>query len=279
MSAIGSGSGQRGAALIAVLWVALFLGLLSVSLVAVGRSGALLARNIAAITQARTLADAAIETGIAQLLGGTGSVPLNGQPLRLAIAGRNVELSIRNSLSLLDINQASEENLRAFLQGLQVPDSQLMPLVDAIADWRDADDLRRLNGAEYGDYVKAGRRNHPRNRRFDRVDELKHVVGMTPALFDRIAPYVTVHGGGVVDINMAPAEVMRSIPGVSENAIAERLQVNREAVPVFRGAAGRAYRFSARLLDQSGVDGERVAWIRLTGNPVKPYWVLEWGGL
>lgn len=267
---------QRGAALIAVLWVALFLGLLSVGLVATGRSNALVARNVSEIAQARVIADAAIEIAIYQLLGGTGVVPLNGSPSLLVVAGRNIELSIHDALGFLDINGASEENLRLFLLGIGLGEAQSAALAAAIADWRDSDDIRRLNGAERDEYLSLGKRYQPRNRRFDRVDELRHVLGMTSAILERAASYLTVHGGNTIDFDVASAEVMRSVPGISNASIAERLRMRPTASRQYRGQVGHAYRITARMLPPTGVAMEREAWVRLVGDSARPFWILEW---
>ena len=56
-------------------------------------------------------------------------------------------------------------------------------LVDAIGDWKDADDLRRPNGAEAADYQAAGSPYLPANALFETVPELQRVLGMTPALY------------------------------------------------------------------------------------------------
>ena len=55
--------------------------------------------------------------------------------------------------------------------------------LDAILDWRDADDLQRPNGAEAPDYRAAGLEVRARpTRRSRRVGELQRVLGVTPAL-------------------------------------------------------------------------------------------------
>jgi len=62
-------------------------------------------------------------------------------------------------------------------------------IVDSIVDWLDADDLHRLNGAE-DEYYEANYEEqgqiapyHPKNGRFDTLEELLLVRGMTPEIF------------------------------------------------------------------------------------------------
>src|SRR3546814_5898664 len=63
----------------------------------------------------------------------------------------------------------------------------------AITDWRDADDLRRPQGAEWQDYAAAGSRYRPRNGPFVALGELRAVAGMTPGLHAAVAPLMTLH--------------------------------------------------------------------------------------
>jgi len=270
---------ERGTALLAVLLVALFLGLLAVGLVATGRTTGLLAGNAAEISRATLLADSAIETGIAQLLDGRVlGLKVDGTSRLLRVADHSIELSIQDELGLLDINAVPEQNLRHFLTSFGLSEMRAASLADAIADWRDVDDLRRLNGAEAPDYEAAGRNYRPRNRRFERVDELRHVLGMDSALFARLEPFLTVHGGGIVDISVAPIEVMRSIPGVDEAAMLAQLSGRRDSEKASAAVArtGRAFRLSARLTWRNGIVVHRVTSIRLTGDGHYPYWVLDW---
>lgn len=263
---------QRGSALIAVLWVGLFLGLLSVGLVATGRITALQGRNAAEALRLEMLADAGIETVVAQLLGGPAVALINGGPATLRLNGLVVELRVQDALGLVDINQAPVEVLSRLLVALGLPEMQAQNLTDAIADWRDRDDLRRLHGAERDDYVAAGRGHLPRNRGFDRVDELRHVLGMTPTLLARSAPYLTVHGGPIVDLDAAPPLVAQAVRGLGVAAMAD--QGGRQMPMPAIIAPGRAYRIDARLVG-TRMAVSKTVWLRLTGSAEQPIWFLD----
>ncbi|WP_428249805.1 general secretion pathway protein GspK [Ferrovibrio sp.] len=263
---------QHGAALIAVLWVGLFLGLLSVGLVATGRIAAMQGRNTAELLRLELLADAAIETAAAQLLGGGVVTGINGEASTLRLGGIAIQLRIQDALGLIDINQAPVEVLQRLFIALGLPEAQAQALTDSIADWRDGDDLRRLHGAEREDYIAAGRRYLPRNRGFERVDELRHVHGMTPALLLRIAEYLTVHGGPIVDLDAASPFVARVASGMDDTALADRQGQQAGVRSVV--APGRAYRVEARSV-QTRMAIRKIAWLRLTGSPERPFWVLD----
>src|SRR3546814_16801372 len=82
----------------------------------------------------------------------------------------------------------------------------------AITDWRDADDLRRPQGAEWQDHAAAGSRYRPRNGPFVALGELRAVAGMTPGLHAAVAPLMTLHSGsGGVDPTVAPQRVLLAL--------------------------------------------------------------------
>ncbi len=49
-----------------------------------------------------------------------------------------------------------------------------------------------------------------------RLGELTVLPGVDAALADAVAPYVTVHGDGAVNVNSAPEPVLASIPALGE---------------------------------------------------------------
>jgi general secretion pathway protein K len=106
-----------------------------------------------------------------------------------------LSIAIRNAAGLVDLNRASRDtlfNLFALLSDEQETREQL---VDALNDWRDADDLKRLNGAEDDDYARAGLDYGTVDRDLESVDELGYVIGFDRDAVDRLRPYVTVFSG------------------------------------------------------------------------------------
>ncbi len=66
----------------------------------------------------------------------------------------------------IDVNAASETLLKSLLQNLGGQDAEsAQRLVEAIADWKDADDLRRPNGAEGADYLRGRPQDRTRRTR------------------------------------------------------------------------------------------------------------------
>jgi general secretion pathway protein K len=125
----------------------------------------------------------------------------------------------------LNINTASEDMLRQFFaHGLRIDYAWADRVTQAILDWRDEDDLPRLNGAEREQYVEAGAAVLPPNRPFTDVAELRHVMGMTPALYAAARPFLTATGSGRINVNAAPEPVLLAVPTFTPAVAAELLR-------------------------------------------------------
>lgn len=125
-------------------------------------------------------------------------------------------INVYDTGSFIHINAVPEDVLlRFFTQGLRIDYVTANRLTQAILDWRDEDDFPRVGGAERDEYLAAGAAVLPANQPFRSVEELRHVMGMTPALYDRIRPFVTVIGSGRISVNAAPVEVLAALPGMT----------------------------------------------------------------
>jgi type II secretory pathway component PulK len=125
-----------------------------------------------------------------------------------------ITLELRDTGAGLNPNQADENMLRQFLaEGLRIDFNQADKLAQAILDFRDQDDIPRVNGGEREEYIEEGLPVLPANRDFAEVAELRHVLGMTTELFDEIRPYLTMVSSGRININAAPEPVLLALPG------------------------------------------------------------------
>lgn len=86
-------------------------------------------------------------------------------------------------------------------------------IADAVADWIDADDEPRLNGAESAFYVSLEPSYRPANRPMVSVSELQAIQGMTPELYRALRPFVTVwpQVPSGINIHTAPLPVLRAL--------------------------------------------------------------------
>ncbi len=221
------GLGERGVALVLVLWLTVLLGAVAAAVVGSTRS----ASNVLVNARARTVARYAAESGIvagAALLQQRMAAAYTPAQRALALAGvdrgfadlREVSLgsarfgvALTNLSGRLDLNQAEPAALIALFSQFTTP-AAAGAVVDALQDWRDADDLVRPQGAENDTYREAGSPYVPRNAPLNRLDEFRRVRGVTDAFWVTVAPYVTVDGDLLIDINAAPEAVLAAVPGI-----------------------------------------------------------------
>lgn len=99
--------------------------------------------------------------------------------------------------------------------GLMLEDAQM--LVDNLTDWVDTGDLTELNGAEVDWYEDQGRPNHPFNRPFYSLDEMRLVKNMQ--MLEEVNPdwrnWFTVWSNGKLDLNEAAPELIAAAAEVS----------------------------------------------------------------
>ena len=209
---------SRGVALVVVLW-----GLVLISIIAGGvavgtRTDTTMAFNIAENAKARALAEAGIQRGILELLQRETSTWLfDGTDYPVSVAGGEIAVALQDELGKIDLNTAPYELMRALFASADLDDDAARALADAVADYRDEDDLVRLNGAERRDYGAAGLSHEPKNAPFEAIEELRLVLGMSEELFRRVAALITVHSRRPwVNLSTAPKDVLLAMPGLDD---------------------------------------------------------------
>src|SRR5262249_26261268 len=158
-------------------------------------------------------------------------------------------------------------------------------LTDKILDWRSTSGLVHLHGATDEEYALKGYPWRPRHGPFQSIDELKLVMGMTPALFARIRPALTVYTSRpAIDPEVAPKEALRAYflenPSKADDILKERMDaVARGAAPdVISPEAsqyGQTYDISIDLT-KNGRRHHREVVAMLTGDDKHPYIVLAY---
>jgi general secretion pathway protein K len=135
----------------------------------------------------------------------------------------------------ININYASRDVIRGLLTGIGLHSLQADSIADAIVDWRDADDLPLLNGAESSYYRSLPTPYSSKNAQFHAVEELLLVRGITPRILygeegrPALADRITVHGRGKVNLNTADRYVIDALPGVDEQT-AFFIEQGRESI-------------------------------------------------
>lgn len=224
---------QQGFALLAALWLLVALSAASLALGVAARTRRLSAANYAEGVRARAAAQAGVEEVRAlledRIAGHTGAWwSVDSLVDTIAVRGAGVTFTVRDVGLMLNLNRADEAELRRLFVALRVEAGDGDRLAQAIADWRDSDDLHRPRGAEQADYLAAQAPTLPRNGPFQRIEELRAVQGMTPELFDDVRRYLTIRGSGQVNLNLASRPVLLTVPGLGEEAVAALLRLRRE---------------------------------------------------
>ena len=178
-----------------MLWLTVLLTVIASSFAYSMRGEALAARNAMSLAQARATADGAVERMAFEL-----SRPRNlqdvwradGQPHAWKEGDVEVIAAAVDESAQIDLNTAPDPLLKGLLQnvgGLDPDDAQ--QVLEAILDWRDADELRRPNGAEAADYRAAGSKQVPTNAPFESVGELRRVARRHRAAHGQAGPTVS----------------------------------------------------------------------------------------
>ena len=207
----------RGTALIAVLWLIAILAMAAMAALRVISFDMELATQKIHGSRASHMAEAGIAIGANPAVERDDPILSFYNPE--TDEGYDVEL----------ISEGGRFNINAILQsedtvllrslfidwGLDLDTAQA--LVDALADWVDADDEVRLNGAEYEWYEAQGRINQPFNRPFYDLSEMRLVRDMD--LVEALRPdwrnWFTIWSSGLLDVNEASADLIAVAAEVS----------------------------------------------------------------
>lgn len=203
---------QYGVAMIVVLWMIMVMMTLAASLVYATRTETSMVDYARRTAQARAIADAAAHYAVMQLYipnPKERQLQLGGAPFIWEYAGAKVEIRVVGENGLIDINYANPQLLQAIFKqaGLNAEATQRM--VDMLEDFRDVDDLRRLNGAEDRDYEREGLPFGAKDAPFERIEELQQVMGMTPQLYQLLTRFLTVNSGATgINPMLAPRQTL-----------------------------------------------------------------------
>lgn len=231
---------RRGFALVIVLWTLAGLAVVAAAVAATARTANLNVKLLrdrvqaeAAFvsTAARIQAFAATERIHHSEYGrGKHRLPVDGTVLAV---GTDERVLLQDLRGLVNLNIADPRRVQALLKACGISDAMAPRLADALADYVDADSLKRLNGAEAFDYRAAGL-PEPRNAVLLSREELWRVLGWREVRATWQAAgcdsAVTVHGDGFVNRNTAPLRVLRA-DGISDITAAGLIEARRDGLP------------------------------------------------
>jgi general secretion pathway protein K len=226
-----AGYRQGGIALVLVLWVIALMTVIALSVSSISRTEVQLVRNRLDEAHTRALSDAAVAYAALRL---SAQAPddlwlPDGMLRSWSFNGRELQVSISNESSRLDLNKSSQEMIRKLVAAAAVEGVDAEAVAAAVLDWRDADDAASPLGAESADYRAAGRPYAVKNAPFHSVEEFGQVLGVTPQLMDLLAPFLTVDSpSSRVMLELADPFVKAALGAEGDEIAAQQLLRRRE---------------------------------------------------
>jgi general secretion pathway protein K len=301
MSASGPiASGRRGIALLSVLWVLTLLALMAATFTRTTRTETSLARNLLDNARAEALADAGVHLAAVKLLEppGAGGWSIDGEVQQIALEGGSVRIVIADEGGKIDLNAAADNLIDGLLRAIELDAGESAELTAAVVDFRDPDGLLTSQGAEDGDYAQAGYEHDAKDGPFESVSELRQVLGMTAAIYEQLAPVLTIHTRRPLpDRKTAPSLVLAAIDGRGALDLAEltadltadlAIDPTQQPEPETQGGTPDSesganlrsrismYAIHAEGRTDSGAVYAREAVLRMRGGAGLPYIVLSW---
>jgi general secretion pathway protein K len=273
-----------------VLWGLSILSLIAASMMSTGTLSAAMERNALRRAEADALADSAIALGILGLLDPRPERRwrVDGVPQDATFAGIPLKIAIQDEYGLIDLNQADVVVFRDLFRSAGVKEDEAEVLAARVIDWRSTGTDRVLEGSTPDDYKAAGLAHAPRRGPFQSVDELALVRGVTPELFARMEPALTVYSlQPTLDRRVAPREVLLALTGdagQTNRILAERLSALRgltgDGLPLGAGAIdpnialnGHVFTITATFPYREVIMRKAMI-VRLSRNSTRPYMAL-----
>ncbi|MFP4087443.1 MAG: general secretion pathway protein GspK [Desulfobacteraceae bacterium] len=270
---------EHGIALVLILWVLALLSVIVGEFCYAMRTEVNITRNFKAQTEAYYIALAGVNMAIRELIRDQimprESTPREGQADETAKKAEKAEseteeqrdrvrintdlppvsfeagafrVRVDNESGKININGANENLLKMMVEAFDLEEQQRDIIVDSILDWRDENDLRRLNGAEDDYYQSLPEPYECKDGDFDSVEELLLVRGVTPEIYngglkDMVSVLKPPKGNEKIvagfkqfrvdfrriNINAAPGAVLLALPGMTENLVTQVMEYRKEA--------------------------------------------------
>jgi len=255
---------SKGVALVMVLWVVAILSVVVLEFCFAMRTEVNIAKNYKEELQLYAMAEGGVQRAVTELIytldprihqmrktlnpdeisPAEREWVTDGRPYLLPFDLGECEIRVMSEAGKININLVSESLLRKIMGNLGLEEEQRDIVVDSIMDWRDPDDLRRLNGAENDYYQSLKEPYYCKNGSLDSIEELLLIRGVTsdlfnggkvkekedgskgysPGLKDIFSIYSPM---GQIDINSATPAALRAVLGIPSE-IARRIVKARE---------------------------------------------------
>jgi len=256
-----------GIALFLVLWILTLLSVIVGEFCYAMRTEINITRNFKEETQAYYIAEAGLNEAIGGLIKNEiiapKTEPIKSSDKNLEIVWKvgvdipsvpfgqgQFEVKIGNESGKININRADQAFLKMLLGSFDLKDSDRDIIVDSILDWRDKDNLHRMNGAEDDYYASLPSPYECKDDDFESIEELLMVRGITPEIFygglkDMVTVYETPESGNdtrdilrkatgrkkgpqKISINAIPPRLLRAVPSMTDELVQEIMEYKKE---------------------------------------------------
>ncbi len=252
-------SGDKGFALLIVLWSLVVIGLLTTQIIASGRTAMLLAGNVRDAAQAQAAADAGINETIFHLeVNGAGHWQADGSVHVLNEGGIPVAVRAGSLAGKINPNLASPALLAGLFQAVGASPVLAQQIAEAIVEWRSPAADKQQMQLRLAAYRRAGLAYGPPGHKFADLSELADIDVMPAALLLQAMPYLNLYQSGDPDPTKSDP-VVRQALALSRRPGAAVIAVSG-ATPVFSiqslaGFKGRLAVHRAAIVAISGVNG------------------------
>jgi len=247
--------GDRGFALLIVLWVLVLLALIVAQLGVSGRQEAKIARNLMGNAQAEAAADGAVYQAIFHLSDATDpSWQADGLTRHLTVGAVPVEVHIEDEAGKISPNLGDPALLQALFLILGADQRQAQLVAQSIVEWRGGTPVEQ-QPAIIQRYQAAGLKAQPTFVPFESLDDVALVQGMTPELAALARPHLSVYQIGLFDPTRADPIVVRALsqlPGGSIPAAPTVAPAYRSLSVVASATAADGARFTRRTVVRIG---------------------------
>ena len=256
--------GEKGVALIMVLWVMVILSVLALEFSFAMRTEITITKNYKEDLQRYAMAEGGVQRAITELIYKhnarlqqmmkTLSLEeispeqrewmADGRSYTLPFDQGSCEVRMMGEAGKININTVSEFFLRKIIGHLGLEGEARDVVVDSILDWRDSNDFYRANGAENDYYLSLKEPYYCKNGNLDSIEELLLIRGVTPDLYHGkkgpsegeeesvgrigLKDIFSIYSPGEqVDINSATALVMNMVLGIPRE-VSQQMVAARE---------------------------------------------------
>jgi general secretion pathway protein K len=263
---------ERGIAIVAALWASAIFAVIVLSVMQIVRADARVGRGREDVAQLNAVADAAINITVLSMLGPRATQPpVDGSRFTVSFAGKTVRISVRDEAGKIDLNMASIKVLTQLLISAGLDSGAATALASRIDAWRGTNS----GGAE------AARSGH--SGLLQSVEELQSIPGITPGVYARLVPLVTVYSQTPrIDPEFSTLAVLNVYRPIDPNAeVAWRhLEEIRAGLlppdPAPGVTLGHAFSITAEVDGPQSARVIRRAVVRLTGQPRMPVLFYRW---